>query len=80
MNRNTKMKVSRLIEQLRGVRSEIEAVAADESEVQDRYPTDSDEYERHGYNVMLLEDSMSFIKDSLGELTESLEYEDVYEE
>ena len=80
MKKKTKRQVAAISSMLRGIRNEIEKIAALESEVQNEYPVQSYEFERHGYNVMLLEDSMSFIKDSLDELTESLEYEDIYEE
>lgn len=80
MKKKTKQQVAAISSMLHGIRNEIEKIAALEREVQNEYPVQSDEFERHGYNVMLLEDSMSFIKDSLDELTESLEYEDIYEE
>ncbi len=80
MTSNTKLRLKGVLEQLDVIRNEINEIASSESEVQDRYPISSIEYEQHGYNVSSLEDAASFIKDAVQEINDSLEYEDEYEE
>ena len=80
MKRRVKARLREISGILENLRLELEGIAAQENSVQEEYPTDSREYEEHGYNVASIEDAASYLKDSMGQIRDSLEYEDPYEE